>query len=51
MGSMSLDCRYQMEIEAAQEVARFFSGEPLAQPVPAAEYDNQLSIGAGRVNG
>ena len=51
MGSMSLDCRYQMEIEAAQEVARFFSGEPLAQLVPAAEYENQISAGGGRANG
>jgi D-3-phosphoglycerate dehydrogenase len=47
LGSMSLDCRCQMEIEAAQEVARFVLGEPLAQPVPAAEYENQNSASGG----
>jgi D-3-phosphoglycerate dehydrogenase / 2-oxoglutarate reductase len=39
MGSMSVDCRSRMEIEATEEVVRFFSGQPLRSPVPADEYD------------
>jgi D-3-phosphoglycerate dehydrogenase / 2-oxoglutarate reductase len=41
MGSMSVDCRTRMEIEAAEEAVRFFSGKPLQSPVPADEYDVQ----------
>jgi D-3-phosphoglycerate dehydrogenase len=38
MGSMSNDCRARMEIEAVEDVIRFFRGESLRQPVPAEEY-------------
>jgi len=38
MGSMSVDCRARMEIEATQEAVRFFSGEPLIREVPEEEY-------------
>ena len=38
MGSMSTDCRAQMELEAAQEAVRFFAGEELAKEVPEEEY-------------
>ena len=34
MGSMSLDCRAAMEIEATEEVIRFFRGLPLKNLVP-----------------
>ncbi len=39
MGSMSEDCRRQMEQEAADDVIRFFAGKPLARPVPSDAYD------------
>ena len=38
MGSCTHDCRLQMELEAAQEVIRYFRGEPFATPVPEKEY-------------
>jgi D-3-phosphoglycerate dehydrogenase len=38
MGSCSVDCRLQMEVEAASEVVRYFQGQPFANPVPEAEY-------------
>ena len=38
MASCTRDCRLQMEIEAVQEVVRYFRGEPFAIPVPEAEY-------------
>jgi D-3-phosphoglycerate dehydrogenase len=38
MGSMSIDCRIQMEIEATEEVARLFNNEPRNSPVPNDEY-------------
>ena len=41
MGSMSVDCRTKMEIEAKEEVIRFLKGEPLEGLVPAAEYSVQ----------
>jgi D-3-phosphoglycerate dehydrogenase / 2-oxoglutarate reductase len=41
MGSMSVDCRTRMEIEATEEVVRFVSGQPLRSPVPGDEYDVQ----------
>ncbi len=41
MGSMSVDCRTQMEIEASAEVTRFIRNETLQSLVPEAEYDNQ----------
>ena len=41
MGSMSVDCRTKMEIEATEEVVRFFKKVPLQGLVPTTEYDNQ----------
>jgi len=38
MGSMSVDCRVQMEIEATEEVVRFIQGNQLLNPVPEEEY-------------
>jgi D-3-phosphoglycerate dehydrogenase len=37
MASSSVDCRIQMETEAAEEVVRFALSKPLASPVPAHE--------------
>jgi D-3-phosphoglycerate dehydrogenase len=41
MGSVTRDCRLQMELEAAQEVVRYFKGEPFAITVPEEEYLNE----------
>ena len=41
MGSMSIDCRTRMEIEATQEVIRFIKGQPLEGVVPEIEYEVQ----------
>jgi len=41
MGSMSIDCRSQMEIQATKEVVRFLSGKPLESEVPQLEYEIQ----------
>lgn len=41
MGSMSVDCRTRMEIEATEEAVRFLTGRPLEGEVPQAEYDVQ----------
>jgi D-3-phosphoglycerate dehydrogenase len=41
MGSMSVDCRTRMEIEATEEAVRFLTGEPLAGAVPSEEYEVQ----------
>jgi D-3-phosphoglycerate dehydrogenase / 2-oxoglutarate reductase len=41
MGSMSLDCRTRMEIEATEEAVRFLKGEPLRGAVPESEYNLQ----------
>jgi len=38
MGSMARDCRGRMELEAAQEVVRFFNAERLQSVVPESEY-------------
>lgn len=38
MGSMSRDCRTQMEIEAVDEALRFLRGAPLGRRVPDHEY-------------
>lgn len=38
MGSMSEDCRFRMEYEAAEHAVRFFRGEPVEQLVPETEY-------------
>jgi D-3-phosphoglycerate dehydrogenase / 2-oxoglutarate reductase len=42
MGSMSVDCRARMEIEATEEVVRFLTGNPLEGEVPQEEYDVQF---------
>ena len=42
MGSMSVDCRSRMEIEATEEAVRLFRGLSLACEVPQDEYDAQL---------
>ena len=41
MGSMSIDCRTRMEIEATEEVIRFTKGSPLLSEVPKSEYEIQ----------
>ena len=41
MGSMSVDCRTRMEIEATQEAVRFIKGQPLEGIVPEEEYEAQ----------
>lgn len=41
MGSMSVDCRTRMEIEATEEAVRFLRGELLCGEVPQAEYEVQ----------
>ena len=41
MGSMSVDCRVKMEIEATEEVIRFASGKNLEGCVPMEEYEVQ----------
>ena len=41
MGSMSVDCRTRMEIEATDEAVRFLTGKPLTSEVPQVEYDVQ----------
>ena len=41
MGSMSIDCRTRMEIEATQEAVRFIMGESLEGEIPKEEYDVQ----------
>ncbi len=41
MGSMSIDCRERMEIEAVEEVVRFVKGEKINRPVPETEYEIQ----------
>ena len=38
MGSMSIDCRTRMEIEASREAVQFLAGEPALSPVPEEEY-------------
>jgi D-3-phosphoglycerate dehydrogenase / 2-oxoglutarate reductase len=41
MGSMSVDCRTRMEIEATEEAVRFLTGQALRSEVPQVEYDVQ----------
>jgi len=38
MGSMTVDCRVRMEVEATEEAIRFLDGVALANPVPEDEY-------------
>ena len=42
MGSMSVDCRARMEVEATEEAQRWILGIPLLQPVPDVEYQSQM---------
>ena len=42
MGSMSEDCRSQMELEATEEAVRFFEGKLLKREVPQSEYEMQV---------
>jgi hypothetical protein len=42
MGSMSIDCRIKMEIEATEEVVRFISKTPLKGLVPSSEYQFRI---------
>ena len=44
MGSMSVDCRARMELEATEEAVRFLNGEPLVREVPQSEYDIQGQV-------
>ena len=39
LGSMTEDCRNQMEIEATQEIINFYSGKSLLNEVPQKEYN------------
>jgi D-3-phosphoglycerate dehydrogenase len=48
MGSMSVDCRTRMEIEATQEAVRFLSGGLLTGPVPQDEYEVQRRVLRGK---
>jgi D-3-phosphoglycerate dehydrogenase len=41
MGSMSIDCRTRMEIEATEEAVRFLTGRTLQGLVPSEEYEAQ----------
>lgn len=41
MGSMSVDCRTKMEIEATAEAVRLLTDQPLQSAVPEAEYEMQ----------
>jgi D-3-phosphoglycerate dehydrogenase / 2-oxoglutarate reductase len=41
MGAATRDCRLRMELEAAQEVVRYFQGTPFSIPVPEHEYASQ----------
>jgi D-3-phosphoglycerate dehydrogenase len=41
MGSMSVDCRTRMEIEATEEAVRFLTGQAPSGLVPPEEYDVQ----------
>ncbi|MHC1791210.1 phosphoglycerate dehydrogenase [Solidesulfovibrio sp.] len=43
MGSMSVDCRTRMEIDATAEAVRLLRGEPLEGLVPEFEYDIQVA--------
>ena len=41
MGSMAVDCRARMEMEATEETIRFIAGHPLESAVPEEDYDNR----------
>ena len=40
MGSMTLDCRARMELEAAEEAIRYLTGQPMMRCVPEEEFVN-----------
>ena len=44
MGSMSIDCRTRMEIEATEEAVRFIKNGSQLRPVPEAEYELQSQM-------
>ena len=44
LGSMSVDCRNRMEIEATEEAIRFIAGQPLELVVPDEEYENSALV-------
>ncbi len=44
MGSMSVDCRSRMEIEAVEELVRYVRGKKLKRPVPLSEYEIQKAF-------
>ena len=46
LASCSYDCRAQMELEATEEVIRFFQGERLQNEVPEEEYEYQEKFGS-----
>lgn len=52
MGSMSLNCRTSMEVEAREEAVRFLTGKSLEKEVPEAEYAVQREglIGNGSMD-
>lgn len=41
MGSCSYDCRGRMELEATEDIIRYFKGGPLVNEVPVEEYNYQ----------
>jgi D-3-phosphoglycerate dehydrogenase len=42
MGSMSVDCRFQMELAATEDAIRFLRHEPLQGLVPESEYELRM---------
>lgn len=48
-GSCSKEARYLMELQAAQEVSRFFNGEALLNPVPDDVIQMECSTHVGKV--
>ena len=44
IGPMSMDCRSKMEVEAVQEVIRYYKGENLQRLVPDSEYKLRENI-------
>jgi len=42
MGSCSFDCRYNMELQAAEDLIRYFNGDKLQNEVPPEEYEYQI---------
>jgi D-3-phosphoglycerate dehydrogenase len=45
MGAATRDCRLRMELEATEEVIRYFLGEPFRNPVPEHEYALEAELG------